>query len=97
LAKQSEEEVLVGTDRANAGSLTNDDLGGSNAPSAPPTATSNRPPTNTVASNMPASEVPLDPVAAAQKKEEDEFLKLESIFISELGIDSTQFQQFVAK
>jgi hypothetical protein len=109
LAKLTEEnETFVGADRDNR-SLTGDDtntnmnsgpIPPSSAPSRPITSTHGGGAAGTSNNNNSSNNVmdgSLDPVAAALKKEEDDFLKLESIFISELGIDSNSLPGFVAK
>jgi hypothetical protein len=109
LAKLTEEnETFVGADRDNR-SLTGDDtntnmnsgpIPPSSAPSRPITSTHGGGAAGTSNNNNSSNNVmdgSLDPAAAALKKEEDDFLKLESIFISELGIDSNSLPGFVAK
>jgi hypothetical protein len=110
LAKLTEEnETFVGADRDNR-SLTGDDTNTNmNSGPIPPSSAPSRPITSThggggaagTSNNNNSSnnviDGSLDPAAAALKKEEDDFLKLESIFISELGIDSNTLPGFVAK
>lgn len=71
------------------------------AASAPPTANATVRPSGTgtlgATGALPVDAAPIDEVQAALNKEEEEFLKLESIFISELGLDSTQLPSFIAK
>jgi hypothetical protein len=92
LKSTEEGEALVGADRAaNAA-----------ASARPLTSTAvvndTRPTTGTVnAAAGGADASTIDSAQAALKKEEEDFLKLESIFISELGLDPSQLPSFLAK
>ncbi len=72
--------------------------------SAPPTAAATTRPGATGSANTGALAEVLSPQDEAMRaeeekrqKEEDDFLKLESIFISELGIDPSQLASFLQK
>lgn len=63
--------------------------------SAPPTAAATTRPGATGTGAVDAA--PIDEAQLALNKEEDDFLKLESIFISELGLETTQLPSFLTK